>query len=72
MNNYFKQLTDEQFAGLKVILGSYTIHLLEGETSAIKKVMKALSQSMLSAHPFYSSAWVLHFVDESPTKIFNQ
>ena len=27
---------------------------------------------MQSAHPFYSNAWVIHFVDEVPNKIFNQ
>lgn len=27
---------------------------------------------MQGPHPFYNSAWVLHFVDECPTKIFNQ
>ena len=27
---------------------------------------------MQSAQPFYSNAWVIHFVDEVPNKIFNQ
>ena len=27
---------------------------------------------MQSSAPFYSNAWVLHFVDEVPNKIFDQ
>ena len=31
MNNYFKQLTEEPVTGLKIIIGSLSIHLIEGE-----------------------------------------
>jgi hypothetical protein len=31
MNNYFKQLCEEPVSGLKVIMGTYSIHLIEGE-----------------------------------------
>lgn len=72
MNNHFKGLLDETFTGLKVILGTYTIHLVEGETSGVKRLVQRISQSMQSSTPFYNSAWVIHFVDEVPNKVFNQ
>lgn len=27
---------------------------------------------MSGPHPYYNHAWVIHFVDEAPTRIFNQ
>lgn len=30
MSNHFKQLSDESITGLKVILGTFSIHLVEG------------------------------------------
>ena len=71
MINHFKQLIEEPITGLKVILGSYTIHLLEGSTHAMKHLIKRISNTMNGQHPFYNHAWVLHFVDECPSKIFN-
>jgi hypothetical protein len=64
MNNHFKNMSDEPFFGLKVILGSLTIHLLEGEQSSVRKVLKNLNTHMQGTSPFYNHAWVLHFTDE--------
>lgn len=72
MNNHFRPLNDETITGLKVVMGAYTIHLLEGESNSIRRVMHGISENMHSSHPFYNNAWVLHFVDEVPFKIFNQ
>ena len=72
MNNYFKQLCEEPITGLKVIMGAYSIHLIEGEQQSVKKLLKNISNHMSGATPFYNHVWVLHFVDEQPNKIFNQ
>lgn len=42
MINHFKQLSDEPLSGLKVILGSYTIHLLEGNSHGLKHLLKGV------------------------------
>jgi hypothetical protein len=31
MNNYFKQLIEEPVTGVKIIVGTLAIHLVEGE-----------------------------------------
>ena len=72
MINHFKQLHEEPFTGLKVILGSYTIHRLDGNSHVLKHLMKSLVKNMQGPHPFYTAGWVLHFVDECPSKIFSQ
>ncbi len=72
MNNYFKQLTEEPVTGLKIIIGSLSIHLIEGEQQAVRKLLRNINQHMHGPTPFYNQCWVLHFVDEQPTKIFNQ
>jgi hypothetical protein len=71
MNNNFKHLIEEPITGLKIMCGPYSIHLLEGESSAVKKVLKNLDAHMHGPTPFYSSAWVLHSVDEQPNRVFN-
>ncbi len=72
MNNHFKSVIDETITGIKVLLGPYTIHLVEGDSNSVKKVLHHISNNMNGNHPFYNNAWVLHFVDEVPNKIFNQ
>jgi hypothetical protein len=64
MNMHFKHLTDLPFNGIKVLLSSYTIHLIEGEKQSVMKLLKSLNTSMQSGSPFYNQAWVLHFSDE--------
>jgi len=39
MNNHFEQLIDENIGGIKVILGSYSIHLVEGDTTSVKNLI---------------------------------
>lgn len=48
MNNHFRGLIDETCSGLKVLLGSYSIHLVEGETSGVRRLMQRIAQSMHS------------------------
>ena len=72
MNNRFRELIKEPITGLKLIIGAWTIHLVEGNTHTLKNLMKAINNTMTGQHPFYNHAWVLHFVDEAPTRVFNQ
>lgn len=71
MNNHFRTISDEPFHGLKIILGIYSIHLVEGESSSVKKLLKNINSNMQSATPFYNQVWIIHQVDEVPSKIFN-
>lgn len=71
MNNNFKPLVEEPITGLKIMAGAYSIHLLEGDKEAVKKVLKNLNAQMHGPTPFYTHAWVLHFIDEQPNRIFN-
>lgn len=64
MNIHFKHLIDLPFSGLKVILQTQSIHLIEGEKAAVLKLLKAIEANMQSNTPFYNHAWVLHFSDE--------
>jgi hypothetical protein len=64
MNIHFKQITDEPFNGIKVILGSWSIHLIEGEKQSVMKLLRSINTNIQSAQPFYNQAWVLHFSDE--------
>jgi hypothetical protein len=64
MNNNFKPLVEEPITGLKIMAGAYSIHLLEGDKGAVKKVLKNLDAQMHGPTPFYTHAWVLHFIDE--------
>ena len=43
MNNNFKPLVEEPITGLKIMAGSYSIHLVEGDREAVKKVLKNLN-----------------------------
>lgn len=43
MNNYFKQLTEEPVTGLKIIIGSLAIHLIEGEQQAVRKLLRNIN-----------------------------
>jgi len=72
MNNHFKHISEEPFYGLKVLLGAYTITLIEGESKVVKKLLRNINTNMHGGSSFYNSAWVLHFVDEIPQRIFNQ
>ena len=46
--NFFKQLSDdEEFSGLNLIIGSYSIHLLEGESAIIGKILAKLNQVLI-------------------------
>lgn len=72
MNNYFKQLIEEPVTGLKIIVGTLAIHLVEGEQASVRRLLRNINQHMHGTTPFYNSCWVLHFVDEQPTRIFNQ
>jgi len=72
MNNYFKQLIEEPVTGLKIIVGTLCIHLVEGEQASVRKLLRNINQHMHGTTPFYNQCWVLHFVDEQPTRIFNQ
>ena len=42
MNNNFKPLVEEPITGLKIMAGAYSIHLLEGDKDAVRKVLKNL------------------------------
>ena len=64
MNTHFKQLIEEPFSGLKVILGNLSIHLVEGEPPVVKKLLRAVNANMLGPNPFYNQAWIVHFTDE--------
>ena len=57
--------------GLKLILSNLSIHLIEGEQASVRRLLRNINQHMHGTTPFYSSCWVLHFVDEQPTRIFN-
>jgi hypothetical protein len=72
MNNYFKQLIEEPVTGLKIMVGTLSIHLVEGEQASVRRLLRNINQHMHGTTPFYNSCWVLHFVDEQPTRIFNQ
>ena len=54
MNNNFKPLIEEPITGLKIMAGAYSIHLIEGDKEAVKKVLKNLNAQMHSSTPFYS------------------
>jgi hypothetical protein len=43
MNNNFKPLIEEPVTGLKIMASAYSIHLLEGDKEAVKKVLKNLN-----------------------------
>ena len=43
MGNHFKQIGEEQITGLKVILGSWTIHLVEGSANHVKNLIKRVN-----------------------------
>lgn len=72
MNNHFKHISEEPFYGLNVLLGSYSIVLIEGESKTVKKILRNIHTNMQGGSAFFSTAWVLHFVDEVPQRIFNQ
>lgn len=45
ITNYFKGYSNEgEFTGLNLILGSYSIHLLEGESHLINTILKGLNE----------------------------
>jgi hypothetical protein len=46
MNNRFRELIKEPITGLKLIIGSWSIHLLEGNTHTLKHLMKAIGATM--------------------------
>ena len=54
MNNHFKNISDEPFNGIKVLLNSHTIHLVEGEQQNVIKLLKNINANMNSATPFYN------------------
>ena len=54
MNNNFKPLMEEPVTGLKIMAGAYSLHLVEGESQAVKKLLKNLNSHMHGPTPFYS------------------
>jgi hypothetical protein len=71
MNNYFKQLIEEPVTGIKLIINTMAIHLIEGEQQSVRRLLRNINTHMHGPTPFYNSCWVLHFADEQPNKIFN-
>lgn len=54
MTNYFKGVgEDGDFSGLNLILGSYSIHFLEGESSLVMKILTSLNEySQQPSNPY--------------------
>jgi hypothetical protein len=45
MTNYFKSLCDDgELTGLNLILGSYAIHVIEGENQVVNRILRALDE----------------------------
>ncbi len=43
--NFFKSISgDQEFTGLNLIVGSYSIHLLEAESPVINKMLHSLNE----------------------------
>lgn len=54
MTNYFKMISgDQEFTGLNLIIGSYSIHLLECENIIMKKILRALSENIVNPNSVY-------------------
>ena len=65
MTNYFKGIADSQeFTGLNLILGGYSIHLIECEQNLVNKILRSLNDLLLSAQTLYQQIWILHFTEE--------
>ena len=61
MTNYFKQAAGEaEFTGLNLILGSYSIHLLECENVIMNKILRSLLEYMNMPNTPYHEIWVIH------------
>lgn len=43
MNNYFKQLIEEPVTGLKIIVGTLAIHLVEGEQASVRRLLRNIN-----------------------------
>ena len=43
MNNYFNHLIEEPVTGLKLMLGTLSIHLVEGEQSSVRKLLRNIN-----------------------------
>lgn len=65
MTNYFKNLAgDAELTGLNLILGGYSVHLLECEGTLMNKILRTLNEYSQQASTPYQSIWVLHQTEE--------
>ncbi|CDW74898.1 UNKNOWN [Stylonychia lemnae] len=72
MTSYFKNIYGEQeFSGLNLILGSYCIHLLEGENVLVNMMLKTLNDYQHQSNSPYHQIWILHQTEECPNKVFS-
>lgn len=61
MTNFFKNASgDHEFSGLNLILGSYCIHLLEGESFIVNSMLKSLNELSHQPNNPYNQIWILH------------
>jgi len=45
MTNFFKSISEGgEFTGLNLVLGGFAIHVLEGETPVVNKMLTALDE----------------------------
>ena len=71
MTNYFRNMAGDQLTGLNLILGSYSVHLLECEGTLMSKILKTLNEySQQTTNP-YHDIWILHQTEDVIQYIIN-
>jgi len=74
MKNYFDSVSDgQEYTGLNLVIGGYSIHLLEGEGPLAWDMLKALNEDIKDRlSGLYQQVWVLHYTEECPNRVFQQ
>lgn len=65
MTNYFKSISgDHEFSGLCLLLGSYAIHVLEGDAPVVNSMLRELDSYVMGGLTVYQQVWVIHQIEE--------